>query len=357
VIPGPLECRQPVGPDEAVADAAVLGLRTTINYWPRAGDAGRLRLGYLWTMSGAPPIVIAGPTAGGKSAIAARLSAELGGVVINADSMQVYRDLRILTARPGPEEEMRVPHALYGFVDGGDAYSAGRYATDAGRALGEARERGLRPIIVGGTGLYYKALLDGLSPMPAVPEDVRARWRGEAAAEAPGGLHGRLRDLDPRMAERLAPGDTQRILRALEVLEASGVSLLEWQQGPRAPVLDATDTVRLVVSPPREELYRRIDRRFEAMVQVGALEEVAKLAALGLDPALPIMNALGVRPLLRHARGGIGLEEAVAAGQTETRQYAKRQLTWARSNMIAWRWLEEQEIERRDADFITFIDR
>jgi tRNA dimethylallyltransferase len=307
-------------------------------------------------MSGDRPILIAGPTAGGKSAIATRLARELGGIVINADSMQVYRDLRILTARPRPENEARVPHALYGFVDGSDAYSAGRYAVDVATALENAREKGLRPIVVGGTGLYFKALLDGLSPMPAIREDVRVRLRGEAAAAAPGELHAQLRDRDPRMAERLAPGDTQRIVRALEVLEASAVSLLEWQQAPREPVLDAAGTVRLVVSPKREELSRRIDRRFEVMVREGALEEVASLAALGLDPALPIMNALGVRPLLRHVSGQIGLEQAVAAGQTETRQYAKRQLTWARSNMIAWKWLTENEMEYPDPDFIAFID-
>ncbi len=308
-------------------------------------------------MRGKRPILIAGPTAGGKSAIAARLARELGGMIINADAMQVYRDLRILSARPSPEEEARLPHALYGFVDAGDAYSAGRYAADAALALAQAREKGLRPIIVGGTGLYFKALLDGLSPMPAVPEGVRAYWRGEAAAATPGELHGKLRARDPAMAERLAPGDTQRIVRALEVLEASGVSLLDWQQTAREPVLDAAETVRLVVSPAREALYERIDERFAAMVRSGAMEEVARLAELGLDPALPIMRALGVRPLLRHIRGEIGKEDAIAEAQAETRRYAKRQVTWARSNMIAWKWLFEKELETCDANLIAFIDR
>ena len=307
-------------------------------------------------MSDARPILIAGPTAGGKSAIAARLARELGGIVINADSMQVYRDLRILTARPTAEEDVDVPHALYGFVDGRDAYSAGRYAADAAAAIRQARERGLRPIVVGGTGLYFKALLDGLSPMPAVPDEVRAHWRAEAAAAVPGELHGKLRARDPQMAERLAPGDTQRIVRALEVIDTSGVSLLEWQQSPREPVLREADTIRLVVSPAREELYRRIERRFEAMMGDGALDEVSRLAALGLDPTLPIMNALGVRPLLRHVRGELERKEAIREAQTETRQYAKRQLTWARGNMIAWRWLSTKEIESFSADFICFSD-
>ena len=308
-------------------------------------------------MSGERPILIAGPTAGGKSALAARLARELGGIVINADSMQVYRDLRILSARPSPAEEEAVPHALYGFVSGSDAYSAGRYAADAARAIADARAKGLRPILVGGTGLYFKALLDGLSPMPSVPEDVRAYWRGEAAAAGPGELHGKLSARDPVMAERLAPGDTQRIVRALEVLDASGISLLEWQQVPREPVLEAAETVRLVVSPAREELYRRIDQRFEAMASSGAVEEVARLAELDLDPALPLMRALGVRPLLRYVRGEIEKNDAIAAGQTETRQYAKRQLTWARGNMITWKWLTEKETKIDEGNFINFIDR
>jgi len=308
-------------------------------------------------MSGERPILIAGPTAGGKSALAARLARELRGIVINADSMQVYRDLRILSARPSPAEEEAVPHALYGFVSGSDAYSAGRYAVDAARAIAGVRAKGLRPILVGGTGLYFKALLDGLSPMPSVPEDVRAYWRGEAAAAGPGELHGKLSARDPVMAERLAPGDTQRIVRALEVLDASGISLLEWQQVPREPVLEAAETVRLVVSPAREELYRRIDQRFEAMASSGAVEEVARLAELDLDPALPLMRALGVRPLLRYVRGEIEKNDAIAAGQTETRQYAKRQLTWARGNMITWKWLTEKETKIDEANFINFIDR
>jgi tRNA dimethylallyltransferase len=307
-------------------------------------------------MKRARPILIAGPTASGKSALAARLARELGGMVINADSMQVYRELRILTARPTPEDEAQVPHALYGFVAGSEAYSAGRYAADAAQALEDARAKGLRPIVVGGTGLYFKALLDGLSPMPAIPDDVRAHWRSEAAIAAPGELHAKLRERDPAMADRLAAGDTQRIVRALEVLEASGASLLEWQQVPREPVLDAQGTIRLLVSPERELLHRRIDARFEAMLRVGAMEEVAALAQLDLDPRLPAMRALGVRPLLQLTRGEIARDEAVARVQAETRQYAKRQITWARSNMIAWRCISAQELETPMGDFIAFID-
>ena len=301
-------------------------------------------------------ILIAGPTASGKSGLALRLAETLGGIVINADSMQVYRELRILTARPSAEEEARVPHALYGFAAGRAAYSAGRFVGDAARALREARERGLRPIIVGGTGLYFKALLEGLSPMPEIPEEVRAHWRGEAVKAAPGALHATLSSRDPETAARLAPGDTQRLVRALEVLDVSGVSLSVWQRRPREPVLDASQTVRLVLAPERAVQCRQIDARFEAMMAAGALDEVRELGALGLDPALPIMRAHGVPPLLAHLAGRLSREAAIAMAQAETRQYAKRQLTWARSNMISWRKIPTKEMETEDADFVSFID-
>lgn len=283
-----------------------------------------------------------------------RLAERLGGIVINADSMQVYSDLRILTARPSPEA--RVAHALYGFVAGDDPYSAGRYAADAAAALKKAHAKGLLPIIVGGTGLYFKTLIEGLSPMPPVPEEVRAHWRVAAAKAAPGALHRILRQRDAETAGRLAPGDTQRIVRALEVLDASGVSLVEWQRRPREPVLGAEQTLRLVVAPERSALYRRIDARFAAMMDAGALEEVARLASLRLEASLPLMSALGVRPLLRHLGGELTREEAVSAAQTETRQYAKRQLTWARGNMLAWTWISEKEIESKEDDLASFID-
>jgi tRNA dimethylallyltransferase len=301
-------------------------------------------------------ILIAGPTASGKSDLALRLAERHGGVVINADSMQVYRELRILTARPSAAEEAHVPHALYGFTAGREAYSAGRFAADATRALQEASQRGLRPIIVGGTGLYFKALIEGLSPMPEIPEDVRAHWRSAAAHAEPGALHATLSSRDPETAARLAPGDTQRIVRALEVLEASGVPLWEWQQRPREPVLDASQTVRLVLAPERAVQCRQIDMRFEAMMAAGALDEVRELGALGLDPGLPIMRAHGVPALLAHLAGKLSREEAIAMAQAETRQYAKRQLTWARSNMISWKWLSTKEMETEDTNFVSFVD-
>lgn len=285
-----------------------------------------------------------------------RLAERLGGVVINADSKQVYRDLHILSARPSAEDEVRAPHMLYGFVGAEEAYSAGRYAADAARALDEARGKGLRPIFVGGTGLYFKALTEGLSPMPDIPEDVRERWRARAASTETAELHALLAARDPEMAARLVPSDTQRIVRALEVLDASGRSLGEWQTGDRVPVLDGKDTIRLVVAPERAELYRRIDARFEAMMAKGALEEARQLGSLGLDHGLPIMRAHGVRPLLRYLAGDLAREEVTAAVQTETRQYAKRQLTWARGNMMSWKWIAAQEMETDEASIVSFID-
>jgi len=300
-------------------------------------------------------VLIAGPTASGKSGFALGLAEKLGGTVINADSMQVYRELRVLTARPSVADEMRAPHALYGCVAGSDAYSAGRYVADARRALGAAEESGRLPILVGGTGLYFKALVEGLSPIPPITEDVRAFWRSEAAEKGAAHVFAQLAARDSEMAERLSPGDTQRIVRALEVIDSTGRSLAEWQRLPREPVLDLAETLPLLVMPERGELVRRIDRRFDEMIAMGALDEVLQLEGLGLDPNLPIMGALGVGPLRRHLAGTMTIEEAVAAGKAETRQYAKRQITWARGNMLAWRAINTQKMERESDNIARFM--
>jgi tRNA dimethylallyltransferase len=282
-------------------------------------------------------ILIAGPTASGKSALALRLAREHGGAVVNADSMQVYRDLRILTARPTPDEMGDVPHRLYGHVDGAVNYSVGRYVEDATRTFAELAAEGRVPVVVGGTGLYFKALLDGLSDMPAVPDAIRARVRGSAEGRATAELHADLAALDPDGAARLRPSDRQRLLRALEVFAATGRSITSFQ-GPRRPgPLAGHDVIRLRVAPDRAELRARIDQRFEAMIATGALGELAALGDRQLDPALPVMRAHGVPALLAHLRGDIGLAEAVARGQADTRAYAKRQLTWARGQMADWR--------------------
>lgn len=290
-------------------------------------------------------ILIAGPTASGKSGLALALAERLDGVVINADSMQVYRELRILTARPSVEEEARAPHLLYGHVAGADAYSAGRYAADAGEAIKMARGMGRVPIVVGGTGLYFKTLLEGLSPIPVIPDDIRAYWRAEGQRIGPASLHATLGQRDPEMAARLAATDTQRLVRALEVLDATGRSLAEWQRMPGTPIVRQEEAVRLVLSPDRDVLYARCNARLDAMIRAAALEEVAALAALQLPTDLPVMRAVGVRPLMAHVEEEIDLESAIERSKAETRQYAKRQMTWLRSNMIAWSWLTKQQTE------------
>src|SRR5919198_4184918 len=273
-------------------------------------------------------ILIAGPTASGKSALALALAERCGGVIVNADSMQVYRELRILTARPSLEEEQRVPHALYGFVPASDAYSVGRYMADSARVIATARAERRTPVVVGGTGLYFKALLEGLSPIPAVPEAIRAHWRAEARRVGAAALHRALAERDPQTAALLRPTDSQRIVRALEVFEATRRPLADWQRIPGEALLAAETAIRLVISPDRTELYRRCETRFQGMLEQGALGEVATLRALALDPKLPAMNALGVAPLLAYLAGEVTLEAAATQAKADTRRYAKRQLTW-----------------------------
>lgn len=301
------------------------------------------------------PIVIAGPTASGKSALALAIAERVDGAVINADSMQVYRELRILTARPSAADEARVPHALYGFLSAREAYSAGRFVKDAAEAIAKAQAEGRRPIVVGGTGLYFKALLEGLSPIPEVHEDVRAHWRSEASRRRAEALHAELARRDPVMAERLEPSDAQRIVRALEVLQSTGRSLADWQALRGEPVLREAETVRLAVRVDRAELHARADARFAAMIDAGAIEEVRVLSEMQLDPGLPAMRAIGVRPLLRVLGGEVDLKEAIAGAQAETRQYIKRQETWLRSHMISWMTVETKEMESSWREIFAFI--
>ena len=282
------------------------------------------------------PLLIAGPTASGKSAYAmARARAEPS-IIVNADSMQVYRELRIITARPSVEDEALVPHALYGFVPASEAYSAGRYVRDVAEVLERAQREGLRPIIVGGTGLYFMALLEGLSPVPPIPNDVRAYWRAEAERLGAAELHAVLTARDPVMGQRLRPSDPQRVTRALEVLEATGQSLAVWQQTAGTPLFGAHTCEKVVVLPDRETVFTRADERFDVMMEGGAMEEVAALGTRGLDPALPAMRALGVPQLLSFQRGQMGRDAAVAEAKAETRRYIKRQMTWLKRNMISW---------------------
>ena len=286
-------------------------------------------------------VLIAGPTASGKSALAAAIAEQFHGVVINADSMQVYRELRILTARPSADDEARVPHLLYGHVPVRERYSAGRYLDDAARALGQARALGRLPIFCGGTGLYFRALTEGLSPIPPVPHAIRERLQLRLDAIGAEAFHAELAANDPDSASALQPGDRQRVLRAASVLEASGRPLRHWQQIAGAPVLSGEGIGRFVLAPERAVLRERIDSRFARMIEEGALEE---LRALGeLDPALSAARALGVPQLLAHLRGELPLADAIAAGQGETRRYAKRQMTWFRRFMADWKWLKPDD--------------
>ena len=290
-------------------------------------------------------ILIAGPTASGKSALALRLAEAVGGAVINADSMQVYRELRILTARPTPADEARVPHRLYGVLPVSEACSVGRWLTLARDAIAAARASGRVPIVVGGTGLYLRTLTEGLAPVPDIPAEIRSAARRLHADLGGPAFHARLALRDPVMAARLRPSDPQRLIRAYEVIEATDESLADWQCRPSAlPVLDQP-WHGVLLDPPRSLIYDRCNRRLEAMLAEGALDEVRALADLALDPALPAMKAVGVAPLLSHIRGEIPRSAALAAAQTATRRYAKRQYTWFRHKMLSWQRYSAKDSE------------
>ncbi len=283
-------------------------------------------------------VLIAGPTASGKSAQALALAEEIGGVLINADSMQVYREAPVLTAQPSAAERARVPHLLYGHVSVMDVYSVGSWRDDAMAALAQARAMQRAPIFVGGTGLYFMALTDGLAEVPPTPPKIRDAARAlldDIGVEA---LHARLTDRDPLTASRLRPSDPQRVLRAFEVFEATGRPLVEWQNAPAAPVLKDKRIAAFVLDPPRPELRARIATRFEAMVDQGGLDEARNL--LGLDPGLPAAKLLGLRPLQALAEGTLTRAEALDAAITATRQFAKRQMTWFRHRMPHYIWFD-----------------
>ncbi len=278
-----------------------------------------------------PVVVIGGPTASGKSALALGLAERLNGIVINADAMQVYRELGVLTARPTPDDEARVPHRLYGVLSAAQRCTVARWRRLALAAIAGARREGRLPIVVGGTGLYLKALMEGLARVPDIPAAVRAEAKARHAAIGAQGLHAELRRLDPEMAARLKPGDSQRLIRAWEVITATGQSLAAFQKAIPAPPKLWFVPIRLL--PPREALYAACDGRCQRMLAEGALDEVRALRALGLDPDLPAMKALGMRELTACLDGAVGRTEALAAFQQATRNYAKRQLTWFRHQM------------------------
>jgi tRNA dimethylallyltransferase len=281
-------------------------------------------------------VLIAGPTASGKSALALALAEKLGGTVINADSMQVYSHLRIITARPTTDEEARAPHRLYGTVDEAENYSVGSWIRDIGAVLAELAAAGRIPILVGGTGLYFKALTSGLAAVPPVPVEIREQVRARVQNEGVAPLYAELIERDPVTAHRLMPLDRVRICRALEVILATGRSLSEWHQEGMAPLIDPARAAKIFLACERTELVARIEKRFTKMLEAGALDEVRALAARHLDPLLPAMKAHGVPWLIRHLNGEISLDEAAAGGVMDTRRYAKRQVTWFRGQMTDW---------------------
>ena len=278
-----------------------------------------------------PTLLITGPTASGKSRLAVAVAEEFRGTVINADSMQVYRDLAVLTARPGPAELGRVPHRLFGVLDASELCSAARWLDLAEAEIAAAAAEGRLPIVVGGTGLYLKALLKGLAPVPEIPGEVRRAAR--ALHKEIGGerFHAALAGRDPEGAARLNPGDTQRLIRAYEVVVATGRSLLDWQREQARAT--RAGVAGVVLLPPREVLYAAIDARFASMAGAGALEEVRSLIARNLSPDLPALKAVGVPELARHLKGVITLEAAISAAQQSSRRYAKRQMTWLRTQL------------------------
>jgi tRNA dimethylallyltransferase len=274
--------------------------------------------------SSLPPLaLIAGPTGSGKSALALAFAERANGAIINADSAQVYRDLRILSARPSAADEARAPHLLYGYRDGALPCSAADWAGDAKQAIGEVQSRGQLPILVGGTGLYLRTLLEGIAPVPLIDPQVRSEVRALPVSTA----YQALSREDPAAASRLRPNDTTRVARALEVVRSSGKPLSEWQRLKSGGIGQEVELRPLILLPPRDWLYERCNSRFEEMLVEGEAE-VRALLARELDPALPVMRAIGVREIGAYLHGGMDRSQALAAGRTATRQYAKRQYTW-----------------------------
>ncbi|MEO8454038.1 MAG: tRNA (adenosine(37)-N6)-dimethylallyltransferase MiaA [Sphingomicrobium sp.] len=272
-----------------------------------------------------PPVaLIAGPTASGKSALALALAEQSRGVIVNADSAQVYRDLPILSAAPGPDEITRAEHRLYGFLEGSVPCSGADWAEAARREIGAIHAQRRLPIVVGGTGLYLRTLLDGIAPVPQIDPEVRRQVRKASVEDN----RIQLQDRDPEAAARLKPADRARIARALEVVLSTGRTLAQWQEGREGGIGDSVELRPLVLLPPRDWLYRRCDERFARMIEQGAVEEVKALLARKLDPDLPVMRGIGVREIAAFLAAELSLEDAIAAGQQATRRYAKRQYTW-----------------------------
>jgi tRNA dimethylallyltransferase len=290
-------------------------------------------------------VLIAGPTASGKSALALAVAERFRGTIVNTDSMQVYRDLRVITARPMPGEEARAPHALYGHIDAAVNYSTGQWLREVAATVEDIRAQDRLPILVGGTGLYFTALTKGLAAVPAIPLSIRDEVRGRLASDGVAALRTELESLDPETAAKLRVNDRNRISRALEVIKATGRSLSDWHREGLPPPFDVGGAVKVFLKTERAALVERIEARFDAMLEAGALDEVRALAARRLDPTLPAMKAHGVPWLIRHLNGELPLEDAAAGAVMDTRRYAKRQLTWFRNQLPDWRWVEPERAE------------
>ena len=299
-------------------------------------------------------VMIAGPTAAGKSALAMTLATRLDGVIINADSMQLYRDLRILTARPDAQDEARIPHRLYGVLDAAERASVARWLDLAAVAVTAARKAGKMPIIIGGTGMYLQAALDGIAVIPAVSDDIHTACIDELAQIGGSAFRAALARLDPVTAERLFDGDSQRLVRAMGVVRATGRPISAWQQDPHQGAFDGT-ALKIAVLPPREQIYQAINTRFANMMDSGAIAEVEALAARNLDPGLPVMKAIGVREVIAMQKGELDRAHAIEYASRDSRHYAKRQLTWLRNNYNANCSFDSQLSERNVEEIFSYL--
>ena len=299
-------------------------------------------------------ILIAGPTASGKSALALALAKHFNGAVINADSMQVYAEMQILTARPTEQEMEGIPHFLYGHVPAAQVYNTGQWVKDALQAVVDVEADGCLPILVGGTGLYFRALTQGLADIPDIPKDIRAGLRQRLSAEGAETLHAELKGFDPESYQRLHPTDPQRILRAHEVYQATDKSLTAWQQAPVTPPLTGR-LARILLMPDRQWLYDRCDQRFEQMLEQGAMDEAKQMQKLELGSDLPATKALGLSEMLAMQAGRLDIADATAMAQQRTRNYAKRQMTWFRNQMISWKSFNEQEYYNNKQKIFSYI--
>jgi len=296
--------------------------------------------------------LIAGPTASGKSALGLRLAEAIGGEIVGADALQLYADLPILSAAPTPADRARVPHHLVGVADAADGWSVGRWLRAARQALDEIAGRGRPAVVVGGTGLYFRALTQGLADIPQIPPAVRQAAEADYDRASEAEFRALLGAQDPAAEARISPGDKQRLVRAWEVWRGTGRTLSDWQ-ARSAGGLPPGSWRGVALEPPRDLLYRRCDARFQQMIAAGALEEVAALTARDLSPALPAMKAVGLPELAAHLRGEMPLDEAMAAAQRETRRYAKRQTTWMRGQMADWPRITEADSEAQWRQFLA----